>query len=174
MPSTALPRTCGAGLLVMTLLAPHLGCQTSLGAAVGTVLDAPEARAVAGVDLRVAIRDTRWVVNPRVAIYFAHQGASATQVDGNLLYRFRVGESERLEPFAGVGGTVVRGDLATPGVLTTGSRFGLNLVTGATLRGSSSIVPFVQAVYTVILEDPNSFSLLAGIRWTLVRTRRPP
>ncbi len=128
---------------------------------------------MASAELRVAVRDTRWVINPRASLYLAHRGTSATQFDGNLLYRFGVGKSEGLEPFAGVGGAVVTGDLATPGVVTSGSRFGVNLVSGATLRRSGLVVPFVQAVYTVISDDSNVFSVSAGFRWTAIGARRP-
>jgi hypothetical protein len=149
--------------LVTLLAAPRLAsAQISVGGFLGAEFDNQDNWLLFGAEGRFSLRKAMngpWDFNPRLSYHSYGGGASATQIDLNLLYDLELAHPGRFAPYVGIGGTLVTfkaGDLSE-------SHTGLNLITGVKLvTKDSGIEPFMNTQYSIIPSYPNSYTLVFG------------
>lgn len=136
----------------------------SVGAMVGAQLDTPDNWLLFGADARVQIAHAL-EFEPRFT-YQPQNGAHTMQIDANLLKNFDLARPGRFRPFMGVGGTLQKFS-ADQGAGDT--VVGINLVAGSRIALSSSrgYEPFIIGQYSVVRDQPNSFSMVVGASFRL-------
>lgn len=136
----------------------------SVGAMVGAQLDTPDNWLLFGADARVQIAHAL-EFEPRFT-YQPQNGAHTMQIDANVLKNFDLARPGRFRPFMGVGGTLQKFS-ADQGAGDT--VVGINLVAGSRIALSSSrgYEPFIIGQYSVVRDQPNSFSMVVGASFRL-------
>ncbi|MFN7914528.1 MAG: hypothetical protein U0Q55_04255 [Vicinamibacterales bacterium] len=136
----------------------------SAGAMVGAQLDTPDNWLLFGADARVQIAHAL-EFEPRFT-YQPQNGAHTMQIDANVLKNFDLARPGRFRPFMGVGGTLQKFS-ADQGAGDT--VVGINLVAGSRIALSSSrgYEPFIIGQYSVVRDQPNSFSMVVGASFRL-------
>lgn len=136
----------------------------SAGAMVGAQLDTDDNWLLFGADLRAQIArglelEPRFTFQPQ-------NGAHTIQLDANVLKNFDLARPGRWRPFMGAGGTLRK---FSPDKGDSETKLGINLVSGTRIALSSSrgYEPFIIGQYSIVLDQPNSFSVVVGASFRL-------
>ena len=156
-------------LAVVALLPARSSAQQlSVGGNLGWMFDTEVDRLSIGADVRYALKDQRWALNPRFTCFLWSEGSSGWQLDGNVLYRFPVGASEKVEPYAGIGLGLVSTsfDSGTSGKVTD-TVVGTNIISGFSLKTASKLKPWLHLQYTAAIDFGNTFIGFVGASYPL-------
>jgi hypothetical protein len=136
----------------------------SAGALVGAELDTSDNWLIFGADARVQVAHAL-ELEPRLT-YQPLDGGHVIQLDANVLKNFDLARPGRFRPFFGVGGTLRS---YSPDQGNGETKVGLNLISGTrvTLSASSGYEPFIVGQYSIVRDQPNSFSLVVGASFRL-------
>jgi hypothetical protein len=151
------------------LAAPRTArAQISVGGFLGGEFDNQDNWLLFGAEGRFSLRKAMsgpWDFNPRLSYHSYGSGASATQIDLNLLYALELAHPGRFAPYVGIGGALV--SFKAGGF--SESHVGLNLTTGVKLvtDKDSQVEPFMNTQYSIIPSYPNSYTLVFGLLFRL-------
>jgi opacity protein-like surface antigen len=142
----------------------------SVGAYVGSEFDNERDWLVLGLDTRIPIGVKHIEINPRYTFH-PFDGGSITQFDVNFLHNYVLADQGRFHPYVGIGAGIWHiGFDDVGGVSPDGdTKFGINLVTGTRLAMTpgARYEPFVNAQYTVMNDQINSFTLVVGVSFLI-------
>jgi hypothetical protein len=145
------------------LLSAPVHAQLAVGGHFGWLFDTEEDRFSIGADARYTLKDKRWALNPRFTYYLWSEGASGWQVDGNVLYRFSVAGSEKVEPYAGLGVGFISTSFDSGLTDVSDSKVAANLISGFNVKTSSRVKPWVHFQYTAAMDFGNLFIGFIGV-----------
>lgn len=145
--------------------------QASVGAFAGAEFDNQNNWILYGGEARLAVGNG-FDGNLRYSYHPYGSGASASQVDLNLLYNWPLAHPGYFAPYVGIGGAWVH-FTADAG---SDNKVGLNIVSGTKLilSPTSPIQPFVNTQYTIVREYPNSFTLDVGLSYVFGHASKTP
>lgn len=141
--------------------------QLSVGGNLGWMFDTEVDRLSIGADVRYALKDARWALNPRFTYFLWSEGASGWQLDGNVLYRFPVAASEKVEPYVGLGAGIVSTSYESGTTSESETKVAANLISGFTLKTQSKIKPWLHVQYTAAMDFSNTFIGFVGASYPL-------
>jgi hypothetical protein len=159
----------GVLALALLLAAPaHAWAQLSIGGFVGGEFDNEDNWLLFGAEARIALQKSLngpYDANLRLSYHSYGSGASATQLDANLLYNFELARPGRVQPYGGAGLAFLSykaGDFSE-------SKVGINIVTGLKLvqHPATPLEPFMNMQYSIIRDYPNSYTLVFGVVYRL-------
>ncbi len=137
----------------------------SVGIFWGAELDNDENWMTLGLDTRVALGTKDLELNPRFG-YRSFDGGQFSQIDINVLQNYVLANPGRFRPFVGAGAALRHMGVDVGDGDTS---VGLNLISGTRLVMSNGAhyEPFAHFQYTVIKSQPNPFSVVVGVSFTL-------
>lgn len=153
--------------LGMVGTAPAAQAQLAVGGYVGWLFDTEVDRLSVGADARYTLKDNRWALNPRFTYYLWSEGASGWQLDGNVLYRFPVAASERVEPYAGLGVGLHHSAFESGTTNESESKVAANLISGFAVKTKGKLKPWVHVQYTAAMDFGNLFIASFGASYSL-------
>jgi hypothetical protein len=157
--------TLGALALIAIAALPHrAAAQLTVGGYVGGQFDMKDNWVLYGADARIPLSTAPSVPVVGQARFTYHSfgsGASATQVDVNLLLPLELAHPGQFHPHVGAG----LGWVHESATGFSENKVGLNLITGADIDFSptSPVFGIVQTEYTIATEYPNSYVLTLGV-----------
>ena len=136
----------------------------SAGVFAGAELDTADNWLLFGADARVQV-SPGLELQPRIT-YQPLGSGHLLQLDANVLKNLDLARPGRVRPFFGIGGTLTSYSFAKGAGET---KVGLNLVTGARIAMSSSsgYEPFIMSQYSIVRNQLNAFSIVAGASFRL-------
>ncbi|MBC7897307.1 MAG: outer membrane beta-barrel protein [Cytophagaceae bacterium] len=153
----------------LTLAAAPAHAQLAVGGNIGWLFDTEEDRFSIGADGRYTLANKRWILNPRITKYLLSEGASAWQLDANLLYDIPVEASFKVKPYAGLGLAFVNSSFETTAGDESDSKVGVNWIAGAALRTTGKLTPWLHFTYTAAMDYGNTFVGFAGLSYAIGR-----
>ncbi len=162
------PLSLTAALVCLGLVAPApAAAQLAVGGNLGWMFDTEVDRLSLGADARYTLKDNRWALNPRFTYFLWSEGSSGWQIDGNLLYRFRVASSEKVQPYVGLGLGLVSTSFKSGTTNSSESVVGTNLISGFNLQTASKLKPWLHVQYTAALDFGNTFIGFMGVSYPI-------
>lgn len=151
--------------IALILAAPAVAkAQLSVGAYAGAEFDNQDNWILYGAEARLGLESMTgqpYDANLRYTYHSYGGGASASQIDLNALYNWKLASPGMLAPYVGLGAAYVR--FSAGGA--SENKPGLNIISGTKviLDPTSRIDPFLNMQYTLIRDYPNSYTLTVGI-----------